>query len=87
MKEAERPGCHSWVPLKGFPVEISYVSLLRARDGECWSTTLVVVLTHPSVIDLRHFELKLVGTVERGLSRELCKEGMSPFRGCRNSGE
>lgn len=67
MKEAERPGYHSWVPLKGFLVEISCVSLLRVREGACWSTTLVVVRTHPSVIDLRHFELKLVGTVVQGL--------------------
>lgn len=53
---------------------------MLAHDSGCASDP-------PNIVDLRHSGLQPGGIVERGLSHELCKEGMSTFGGCRSSGE
>lgn len=76
-------------PQKNFwtDVEVSCVALPESGEGLLRvATELMVVPHYPSVVDLRLLGLQPLGTVEQGLSHQLCQGGLSTSGGCRSSG-
>lgn len=77
-------------PQKDFwtDVEVSWVALLRVGGGAapCGHRTGGGVPHYPSVVDLRLLGLQPLGTVEQGLSHQLCQGGLSTSGGCRSRG-